>query len=211
MLKLVRPAVAALAATATAIALSLPGAALAADAPAPNYLPASDTATFQGAQAIVEGATGKNVKSTIYVFMDPNCIFCHFAWKAFQPYEAAGLQVHWIPLGFLKADSPGKAAALLQAKDGPALLRELETRFSEKDESGGIAPLANVPFSAQVALDGNTQRFQAMGFNSTPTIIYATSGGRWADFSGLPPLHTLPAMLNLPEQAITDPSLQRFR
>lgn len=194
-----------------AVAVGLSGVAMAAQQPAPSYLPASAVATLQNAPAIVEGAAGKNVKSTIYVFMDPNCIFCHYAWKAFQPYEAAGLQVHWIPMGFLKPDSPGKAAALLQAHDGPALMRELETKFSEKDESGGIKPLATVPPATQTKLNGNIKTFQDLGFDGTPTIIYMTSGGRWADVSGLPPLSSLPTMLNLPEQAITDPSLQKFR
>ncbi|MGA7781705.1 MAG: thioredoxin fold domain-containing protein [Paraburkholderia sp.] len=194
-----------------AVAVVSSGFALAAKQPAPNYLPASDAATFENAPAIVEGASGKNVKSTIYVFMDPNCIFCHYAWKALQPYEAAGLQVHWIPMGFLKPDSPGKAAALLQAQNGPALMHELETKFSEKDESGGIKPLANVPSATQTKLDGNARMFKDFGFDGTPTIIYQASGGRWADVSGLPPLSSLPGMLNLPEQPITDPSLQRFR
>ena len=194
-----------------AVAVALSGFATAAQQPAPNYLPASAAATFENAPSIVEGASGKSVKSTIYVFMDPNCIFCHYAWKALQPYEAAGLQVHWIPMGFLKPDSPGKAAALLQAQDGPALMRELETKFSEKDESGGIKPLASVPSATQTKLNGNIKVFQDLGFDGTPTIIYMTSGGRWADVSGLPPLSSLPGMLNLPEQPIADPSLQRFR
>ena len=204
MLKPVRLAVA-------AVAVVLSGGVVAAEQPAPSYLPASAAATFENAPAIVEGASGKDVKSTIYVFMDPNCIFCHYAWKAFQPYEAAGLQVHWIPMGFLKPDSPGKAAALLQAQNGPALLRELETKFSEKEESGGINPLATIPPATQAKLKGNIKTFQNLGFDGTPTIIYMTSGGRWADVSGLPPLSSLPGMLNLPAQPITDPSLQRFR
>ncbi|WP_144108249.1 thioredoxin fold domain-containing protein [Paraburkholderia sp. BCC1886] len=194
-----------------AAAVALSGVAVAADQPAPSYLPATAVPTFQNAPAIVEGAKGSNVKATIYVFMDPNCIFCHYAWKALQPYEAVGLQVHWIPMGFLKPDSPGKAAALLQAKDGPALLRELETKFSEKEESGGIAPLATIPFATQTRLNGNAKMFKDFGFDGTPTIIYRASGGRWADLSGLPPLSSLPGLLNLPEQAITDPSLQQFR
>ena len=204
MFKPVRHAVA-------AAAIMVSGFAVAADQPAPAYLPASAAATFENAPAIVEGASGKSVKSTIYVFMDPNCIFCHYAWKAFQPYEAAGLQVHWIPMGFLKPDSAGKAAALLQAQDGPALMHELETKFSEKDESGGIKPLAKVPPTTQTKLDGNIKTFQSLGFDGTPTNIYKTSGGRWAEVRGLPPLSSLPAMLNLPEQPVTDPSLQRFR
>jgi thiol:disulfide interchange protein DsbG len=183
--------------------------AMAADEPA--WLPASAATRLQGASAIVEGASGANVKSTLYVFMDPNCIFCHLVWKALQPYEAAGLQVHWIPMGFLKPDSAGKAAALLQSKNSAVLLKELETHYSEKDESGGVAPLAHIPQTAQTQIDHNMQLFQDLGFEGTPTIIYQGSGGRWADLDGLPKLGMLPGILNLPEQPITDPELQKYR
>jgi thiol:disulfide interchange protein DsbG len=192
-------------------ALTVAASAMAADSPEPAWLPATAAAGFQNAAAIVEGANGSDVKSTLYVFMDPNCIYCHLVWKALQPYEAAGLQVHWIPMGFLKADSAGKAAALLEAKDSAALLKELETHYSEKDESGGIAPLAHISAADQAKLDGNIKLFQDLGFDGTPTLIYQGSGGRWADVSGLPKLSDLPAMLNLPAQPITDPELQRYR
>ncbi|MEI7292608.1 thioredoxin fold domain-containing protein [Paraburkholderia tropica] len=194
-----------------ASAFGAPAPTMAADDPAIVWLPATAAARFQSASAIVEGASGANVKSTLYVFMDPNCIFCHLVWKALQPYEAAGLQVHWIPMGFLKPDSPGKAAALLQAKDRAALLKVLETRYNEKDESGGIAPLATIPAAAKAQLDSNMQLFQDLGFQGTPSIIYQGSGGRWADYDGVPKLSALPGLLNLPEQPITDPELQKYR
>jgi thiol:disulfide interchange protein DsbG len=192
-------------------ALAMTTSAMAADGPQPAWLPATAAASFRNASAIVEGASGSSVKSTLYVFMDPNCIYCHLVWKALQPYEAAGLQVHWIPMGFLKPDSAGKAAALLEAKDGAALLKELETHYSEKDESGGIAPLARVSAADQAKLDNNIKLFQDLGFDGTPTLVYQGSGGRWADVSGLPKLSQLPGMLNLPAQAVTDPELQRYR
>ncbi|POR51216.1 thiol:disulfide interchange protein DsbG [Paraburkholderia eburnea] len=194
-----------------ASALSAWGSAPVMAADEPAWLPASAAPRLQEASAIVEGASGANVKSTLYVFMDPNCIFCHLVWKALQPYEAAGLQVHWIPMGFLKPDSAGKAAALLQSKNRAALLKELETHYSEKDESGGIAPLAPVPASAQTQIDRNMQLFQDLGFEGTPTIIYQGSGGRWADLDGLPKLGMLPGILNLPAQPVTAPELQKYR
>ncbi|WP_240655802.1 thioredoxin fold domain-containing protein [Paraburkholderia phosphatilytica] len=198
-------------AAALAASILLSANTMADDQPQVTYLPATAAAKFQNAPAIVEGATGSAVKTTIYVFMDPNCIFCHFTWKALQPYEAAGLQVHWIPLAFLKPDSPGKAAALLQSSDGPALLKTLETHYSVKTESGGIAPLPSIPPAARSKLDANLQTFQDLGFQGTPTIIYQASGGRWADLQQMPKLSLLPAMLNLPAQPETDPELKIYQ
>jgi thiol:disulfide interchange protein DsbG len=140
-----------------------------------KYAPVTALGQFgqklRAAPAIDEGATGSAVKSEIYVFMDPNCIFCHTLWKALQPYETAGLQVHWIPMGFLKADSAGKAAALLQAENKAALLRQLEQNFSVKDESGGIDPASNIMPETTKAITDNRALFNAMGFHGTPAIV----------------------------------------
>ncbi|WP_347557010.1 thiol:disulfide interchange protein DsbG [Robbsia sp. KACC 23696] len=167
----------------------------------------------EDAPAVVEGAQGgaHPVKSTVYVFMDPNCIFCHLTWKALQPYEQAGLQVRWIVMGFLKPDSFGKAAALMQAKDGAAALKKLETDYSEQDEEAGITPLAQVPSDIKAKLDGNFALFQQLGFEGTPTLMMKDAAGHWSKIEGMPKLSDLPQALHLPEQSITDPELQRFR
>lgn len=193
-----------------AVALSIGLTSQAAEPPPPT-LNAAQVARVQAAPAIVEGASGAQVKSTVYVFMDPNCIYCHLMWRALRPYEAAGLQVHWIPLAFLKPDSAGKAAALLKAPDGAALLNTLETRYSEKDESGGIAPLPVVPADAKAKLDANATMFRELGFDGTPTVIYRDKTGKWLGLNGLPHLSALPAITNLAEQPISDPELQRYR
>ncbi|ASD82433.1 disulfide isomerase [Burkholderia gladioli pv. gladioli] len=201
--------------TRISIALAIAGLTIAltsrADDPPPPTLDAAQVARVQAAPAIVEGASGAKVKSTLYVFMDPNCIYCHLMWRALRPYEAAGLQVHWIPLAFLKPDSAGKAAALLKAPDGPALLNTLETKYSEKDESGGIAPLMVVPADAKAKLDANAAMFQQLGFTGTPTVVFRTKEGKWLGLNGLPRLSALPGILDMAEQPITDPELQRYR
>jgi thiol:disulfide interchange protein DsbG len=179
-----------------------------------QYGPKADFSQYQkrieSAPAIIEGAKGSAVKSTVYVIMDPNCIFCHLTWKALQPYEAAGLQVRWIPVAFQQASSTGKAAALLDAKDGEALLRKGENSYVEAKESIGIDPIA-VSATAKAKLDSNTKLMADMGFRGTPTVLYKDKSGNIAVVEGMPKLHTLPDLLGLPEQAITDPELQRYR
>lgn len=185
--------------------------AVASDSPAPSPALNAAMPAIENAPAIVEGASAHDAKTTLYVFMDPNCIYCHIAWKALQPYEAEGLNVHWIPLGFLKADSAGKAAALLEAQDSGAMLKTLETNYSEKDESGGIAPLKDIPFDAQNKLNANMKLFASLGFSGTPTVVYRDASGKWADIDGLPPLGNLPKLLGLPARPLGDAELQRYR
>src|SRR5690606_14330700 len=89
---------------------------------------------------VAEGAQGKDVKAILYVFKDPNCGFCHSAWKAFQPYMKVGLQVRWIPVSFLAPDSFDKSAALLTAKDKNLALQELHNNFGKKTEVAPASP-----------------------------------------------------------------------
>ena len=198
---------------AVAIALAgIFGAASLASAATPAAQPAAkwNIQGIQAASSIVEGASGADVKTTIYVFMDPNCIYCHFTWKALQPYEAHGLQVRWIPLGFLKPDSLGKAAALLQDAHPADLLKQAELKYSVKTESGGIAPLATIPADIAAKLNANMAVFQNGGFEGTPTVIYKDASGKWIDIDGMPKLSTLSDILHLPKQAVTDPELKQY-
>ena len=79
------------------------------------------------------------------------CIHTNFSRK-FQ-YKSPSNRIQGSPV----AGSEFKAAALLKAPDGPALLNTLETKYSEKDESGGIAPLMVVPADAKAKLPAYAQ------------------------------------------------------
>ncbi|MBR7914641.1 hypothetical protein KDX16_02130 [Burkholderia vietnamiensis] len=56
-------------------------------------------------------------KNQKYMCFRIQTVLLHLLWKALQPYENAGLQVRLIPIGFLRNDSTGKAAALLDSKE----------------------------------------------------------------------------------------------
>ena len=63
--------------------------------------------------AISEGRGGRQ----LYVFVDPNCPFCHRLFQRLQPLIGPHhLTVHWIVAGFLRATSAGKAVAILGAR-----------------------------------------------------------------------------------------------
>src|SRR3982750_2700748 len=96
-------------------------------------------ARVEKARAIVEGA--KSPKSVLYVFFDPNCYYCNLTWRAVQPYENVGLQGRWVPVAYQKDSSAGMAAAMLEARDPAAALRENETRYRPANYDGGLKPL----------------------------------------------------------------------
>jgi len=115
--------------------------------------------------------------------------------------------------GFGWNTQPGQHdwAALMQAKDGAATLKKLETTYSEADESAGITPLSTIPPEIQAKLESNLKLFQDLGFEGTPTLMFKDDAGHWQHIEGMPKLSDLPKALHLPEQPVTDPELQRFR
>jgi thiol:disulfide interchange protein DsbG len=180
---------------------------------ADQYIPKPDLdglwASAEKAPVVITGAKGAAVKSVVYAFLDPNCSFCHWAWKAFQPYQAVGLQVRWIPVAFLNATSAQKAAAMMQAEDPTAVLDKHETNYNK----GGIDIQGVVVSDATRAkLDANSKLMREFGFNGTPALIYKDpKTGKVLSKNGMPRLSELPGITNLPEQPNTDDELKRFQ
>ena len=150
--------------------------------------------------------TVKNPKSVIYVFKDPNCSFCHLAYKALQPYEDAGLQVRWVPVAFLAPDSMDKAAAMLNAKDGNAIVDELAADFGKRKKTYPKASAAD-----KAKIEANNELMRKWGFNGTPATIWKNKDGKVEAKPGMFRLSELPAITGLPEIPSNDPSLARFK
>jgi thiol:disulfide interchange protein DsbG len=175
-----------------------------------QYLPQPDLSALwsqlEKAQTISAGAMD-NPKSLIYVIMDPNCIYCHLLWKALKPYQAAGLQVKWIPVGFLHEDSEDKAAALL--KGGSAAFEQSQQAFDEKTESGGVVGIKPTP-EQHTELEANLQLMKDANFQGTPGIFYKDHAGKVVRKDGMPLMGELPGITGLPAQPETDPELKPF-
>ncbi len=154
---------------------------------------------------LIEGPSNKDAKATIYVFKDPNCGYCHLAWKALQAYEKVGLQVRWVPVAFLAADSYDKAASLMSAKDSTAAIREMHQAWGTK---------LTVPAATKeqrVQLDANNKLMNEWGFRGTPATLYKDKSGKVRAAPGMFQLADLPSITGLPEQPQTDPALAKFR
>lgn len=163
----------------------------------------------ESADAVVEGPA--SAQHLLYVFFDANCFYCHLTWKALQPYEAAGLQVRWIPVAYQQPSSVGRAAAIMQAPDRAAALRLNETGYDASKYDGAITPSADVPQALVAQLEANTALMRAFGAPGTPLVVWKTTRGAVAYKIGVPRLSELPAMTGLPSQTNDDPELKAFR
>jgi thiol:disulfide interchange protein DsbG len=123
----------------------------------------------------------------LYVFADPNCIFCYHFYRMAEPLVASGrLQLRWVMVAFLQQTSPAKAAAILSAPDPRRALHEDEDRFDTAHEAGGIAPARAPDNAVQAVLKEHLSAMDTIGANGTPTLLYRDGHGRWTAQVGLP-------------------------
>lgn len=133
---------------------------------------------------IVQGPASAPV---LYVFADPNCIFCHRFYRLAEPLVKAGkLQLRWAMVGFLKPSSMKKSVAILAAADPLRALRTNEARFDVGAEEGGIAPASHVNAALKALIKAHAAVMQSVGGNGTPTLLYHTNAKHWAVHVGVP-------------------------
>ncbi len=124
----------------------------------------------------------------IWVYFDPNCIFCNRLYEELKPYRSQ-VRAHWIPVGFLKKDdSLRKATGILQSRNPAEALLENEDRFDSESEEGGYPLPEKLDPAVEVAVNTNAIGLgQATGALSTPTIVYRGTDGKPHSVMGLPP------------------------
>lgn len=136
---------------------------------------------LEGSTWIADGA--KNAPRVVYTFTDPNCPYCNKFWNDAQPWIKAGkVQVRHVIVAILGPTSPGKAAALLSAKDPQAALQAHEQQHS----SGGVKPLAEISPKVRAQLDANQVLMQQLGFSATPSTLYKDAEGNLKSAQGAP-------------------------
>lgn len=129
------------------------------------------------------GDGSKNAPRVVYAFTDPNCPYCNKFWNDARPWVKAGkVQLRHVMVGILGPTSPGKAAALLTAKDPQAAL----TQHEQQRGSGGIKPLNSIPTEIRGQLDANQRLMEQLGSSATPTIFYKDTGGKLQKMQGAP-------------------------
>lgn len=151
----------------------------------------------QDSRLVSEGGEGA---PEIYVFADPNCIFCHKFWQQTRNWVAEGkVRLHWVMVGFLKPSSPGFSAAIMNADDRAAALRMFKENISKNGDGSGISELTPIPADLQRALEQHSQWMAELGFSGTPGLLLRDTNGQWRGQTGVPKLEALGRMLGIAE------------
>ncbi|WP_234484081.1 thiol:disulfide interchange protein DsbG [Noviherbaspirillum pedocola] len=178
-----------------------------------RYVPKPDLASLyaqlEKSFHVVEGAA-KPAGNVLYVFVDPNCPYCHFTWMALQAYEKAGLQVRWIPVATLGPTSMPKAIEVMAASDRTAAFRRMEENHGKPwTASAASSEASHQDIAAKIR--ANNELMEGFGIAGTPGVIWKDKQGKVQIKGGMPRLSELPAITGLPEQKIDDPALAKFR
>ncbi|MGC8518799.1 MAG: thiol:disulfide interchange protein DsbG [Steroidobacteraceae bacterium] len=149
---------------------------------------------IRSAYTVTEGPHTPDPRHQIWVVMDPNCAYCHQLWIELRPYEKAGLEVHWIPIGILFHSSTARAAAVLAG--GAKTLYKMESRFDVARERGGVPGIKLTPELRQELAVNLSLAMQA-GIQGTPGVFYLGSGGKLRLQQGLPAPSLLPRITGI--------------
>ena len=123
-------------------------------------------------------------EAVLWIFFDPNCIWCHRLFIMLQKHPISEtIEIRWIPVGFLKPGSTGKAAAIL--KNGLSELVADEVNFDSVNEEGGAHVIDSQRFLSMVK--GNNLILKNLGGGGleTPTLVYREKGTPYL-FPGFP-------------------------
>lgn len=119
----------------------------------------------------------------VYLFSDPNCPYCNMFWEQARPWVESGkVQLRHIMVGIIRADSPGKSAALLAAKDPQKALLEHE----RAGKASTLKALEQIPAEIQARLDANQALMDELGLSATPAIFYLDEQQRLQQQQGAP-------------------------
>ena len=148
--------------------------------PAPTGSAAGLVQRLERAHWIAAGP--KSSARVVYVFTDPNCPFCHDLWKEMKTARAPEVQIRYLLVAVINAQSRGKDAAILESADPAAALESNERKFDD----GGIAASSTVrPATAEI-IATNEALMQALGIYGTPPLVYTDEHNELKVFAGMP-------------------------
>ena len=119
----------------------------------------------------------------MYVFTDPDCPYCNDLWQALRTARAPEVQIRYLLVAVIDADSRGRGAAILEAADPAATLEKHERAFAK---GAGIAPKPTVQPETAETVSVNAALMNALQIAGTPGLVYLDEHDVVKVFVGMP-------------------------
>ncbi|MDF4421890.1 thioredoxin fold domain-containing protein [Vibrio parahaemolyticus] len=111
-------------------------------------------------------------KGVLYVFAEPFCGWCSKIHKELQPAIAAGLEVRWVPVAFLRANSADVIEHFLSA-DNPVAAMDEHELLREQGKPVNSKPVSSV---TKAQIEKNSAFMKRFGIRGTPGLVYEIDG-----------------------------------
>lgn len=174
----------------------------------PTAKPGQDALTAELNKFLAQASNFKGVDQLgfkdnhiLYVFFDPNCIYCNKLFNDFQAmapkFASMGVGVRYVPVAILKQSSVGRAANIVA--HGWDALAQNERGFNAATEDGGSSEFLTGQDAANAiaAVRVNSQELAAIGAATadgkagTPTLVWRASNGTPYFMGGYPDASTM--------------------
>lgn len=140
-----------------------------------------DWQALENSYFVAEGSA--DAKHIVYLFNDPNCLYCANVWQLAQPSVLGGdVQLRHILVGMLHPSSELKAATILAAEDPAMLLAQHKRTLLQ----GGITPANDLPEAVLQQVRDNTLLMEHHGLIATPSLIFRDSTHQVRQIQGIP-------------------------
>lgn len=157
--------------------------------PAPAGSPVGLMQRLDRADWIASGA--KSSARVVYVFTDANCPFCNELWQAMKTARAPEVQIRYLLVAVINADSRGKAAAILESRDRAVTLDAQERAFA----NGGIPSKPTLQPATAETISVNEALMGALHIFGTPGLVYLDEHNEVKVFAGMPDPQQLRAIV----------------
>ena len=140
--------------------------------PTPNYNEAYAKLEKEGTYTTTKVDPKAESKGLIYVFAEPFCGWCSKLHDQLQPHIAAGLEVRWVHVSFLSAQSPDVIENILKSDSPIATLDEHE-QIRKNHGQPKTRPATN---ETRRAIERNSELMNEFGIRGTPGVVYKLDG-----------------------------------
>jgi thiol:disulfide interchange protein DsbG len=147
-------------------------------------------------------AGAKSPGRIVYVFTDPNCPYCNDLWKAMRTARAPDVQVRYLLVAVINAESRGKDAAILESADPAASLEKDERSY----DNGGIAPKSSLQPETAETISINEALMSGLHIFGTPGIVYLGGPNEVKVFAGMPDAEQLRSIVGKREDSKQSPA-----
>lgn len=125
---------------------------------------------FEKGLILGDQQTDKDSNNALYVFYEPFCGYCRKLHKKLQPFIKQGLNVQYIPVAWIRPNSPDVIATVAKSDD--------VTKAIFMNDAGILDITEKADKEIRRKVQQNSVVMRSMGISGTPGLVYRNGEGK---------------------------------